>query len=87
MVDLLSFVLLSFSSILIVVNPLAATLIFVSLTGTMDQAAKLRVARDATRFALITLLLFTFAGGAGSCSSSASPSRHSASQAESSSSA
>lgn len=63
MVDLLSFVLLSFSSILIVVNPLAATLIFVSLTGTMDQAAKLRVARDATRFALITLLLFTFAGG------------------------
>ncbi len=63
MVDLLSFALLSFSSILIVVNPLAATLIFVSLTGTMDQAAKLRVARDATWFALIILLLFTFAGG------------------------
>ena len=63
MVDLLSFALLSFSSILIVVNPLAATLIFVSLTGTMDQAAKLRVARDATWFALIVLLLFTFAGG------------------------
>jgi len=63
MVDLLSFALLSFSSILIVVNPLAATLIFVSLTGTMDQAAKLRVARDASRFALIILLIFTFAGG------------------------
>ncbi|MCT8338254.1 NAAT family transporter [Methanoculleus sp. Afa-1] len=63
MVDLLSFALLSFSSILIVVNPLAATLIFVSLTGTMDQAAKLKVARDATWFALVTLLLFTFAGG------------------------
>ncbi|KLK89325.1 antibiotic resistance protein MarC [Methanoculleus sediminis] len=63
MADLLSFVLLSFSSILIVVNPLAATLIFVSLTGTMDQAAKLRVARDASRFALIILLLFTIAGG------------------------
>ena len=39
MADLLSFALLSFSSIVIVVNPLAATLIFVSLTGTMDQAA------------------------------------------------
>ena len=63
MVDLLSFALLSFSSILIVVNPLAATLIFVSLTGTMDPAAKLKVARDATRFALVSLLLFTFAGG------------------------
>ncbi|MDK2890764.1 MAG: multiple antibiotic resistance protein [Methanoculleus sp.] len=63
MTDLLSFALLSFSSIIIVVNPLAATLIFVSLTGTMDQAAKLRVARDASRFALIILLLFTFAGG------------------------
>ena len=63
MVDLLSFVLLSFSSIIIVVNPLAATLIFVSLTGTMDQAAKLKVARDSTEFALVTLLIFTVAGG------------------------
>ncbi len=63
MVDLLSFVLLSFSSIIIVVNPLAATLIFVSLTGTMDGAAKLKVARDSTEFALVTLLIFTVAGG------------------------
>ncbi|MFA7561944.1 MAG: NAAT family transporter [Methanoculleus sp.] len=63
MADLLSFALLSFSSILIVVNPLAATLIFVSLTGTMEREAKLRVARDSTRFALVILLLFTFTGG------------------------
>ncbi|MCK9306671.1 MAG: MarC family protein [Methanoculleus sp.] len=63
MVDLLSFALLSFSSIIIVVNPLAATLIFVSLTGTMDEGAKLKVARDATQFALIILLIFTVAGG------------------------
>ena len=63
MVDLLGFVLLSFSSIIIVVNPLAATLIFVSLTGTMDQAAKLKVARDSTEFALAILLIFTVAGG------------------------
>ena len=63
MADLLSFALLSFSSIIIVVNPLAATLIFVSLTGTMDQAAKLKVARDASQFALVVLLIFTVAGG------------------------
>ncbi|WP_214019905.1 MarC family protein [Methanoculleus sp.] len=63
MADLLSFALLSFSSIIIVVNPLAATLIFVSLTGTMDQAAKHKVARDANQFALIILLISTVAGG------------------------
>ena len=63
MVDLLSFALLSFSSIIIVVNPLAATLIFVSLTGTMDQAAKLKIAREASQFALAVLLIFTFGGG------------------------
>ncbi|HOI14410.1 MAG TPA: MarC family protein, partial [Methanoculleus sp.] len=37
--------------------------IFVSLTGTMDQAAKLKVARDASQFALVILLIFTVAGG------------------------
>ncbi|MCE5339101.1 MAG: MarC family protein [Methanomicrobiaceae archaeon] len=63
MVDLLSFALLSFSSIIIVVNPLAATLLFVSLTGTMDRAAKLKVARDSSEFALVVLLIFTIAGG------------------------
>jgi len=45
------------------VNPLAATLIFVSLTGTMDQAAKLKIAREASEFALAVLLIFTFGGG------------------------
>lgn len=63
MADLLSFALLSFSSIIIVVNPLAATLIFVSLTGSMDRETKLKVAGDASRFALLILLLFTVAGG------------------------
>jgi len=63
MADLLSFALLSFSSIIIVVNPLAATLIFVSLTGTMDGPTKLKIARDASQFALIVLLIFTFVGG------------------------
>jgi len=63
MADLLSFTLLSLSSIIIVVNPLAATLIFVSLTGSMDQAARLRIAREASQFALAVLLIFTFGGG------------------------
>ena len=63
MVDLLSFALLSFSSIIIVVNPLAATLIFVSLTSTMDRKTKLKVARDSSEFALVILLIFTFLGG------------------------
>ncbi len=44
-------------------NPLAATLIFVSLTGSMDQAAKLKIAREASEFALAVLLIFTFGGG------------------------
>ncbi len=61
--DLLSFALLSVSSMFIVVNPLAATLIYVSLTESMDRAGKLQVARDSARYALIILLLFTFAGG------------------------
>ena len=63
MADLLSFALLSFSSIIIVVNPLAATLLFVSLTATMDWTTKLKIARDSSEFALVILLIFTFAGG------------------------
>ncbi|MEG3055120.1 MAG: MarC family protein [Methanoculleus sp.] len=63
MVDLLSFALLSFSSIIIVVNPLAATLLFVSLTGTMEGTTKLKVALDSSKFALVVLLAFTIGGG------------------------
>ena len=63
MADLLSFALLSFSSIIIVVNPLAATLLFVSLTATMDRTTKLKIARDSSEFALVILLIFTCAGG------------------------
>lgn len=61
--DLLTFALLTLSSIIIIVNPLAATLIYVSLTEGMDPAAKALVARDSTRFALIVLLAFALAGG------------------------
>lgn len=61
--DLLSFVLLSFSSMIIVINPLTATLIYVSLTDTMDRESRIRIAWESSRFALIILLMFTIAGG------------------------
>ncbi len=61
--DLLSFILLSFSSMIIVINPLAATLIYVSLTETMDRESRISTAWEASRFALIVLLVFTIAGG------------------------
>jgi len=60
--DLLSFTLLSISSVLIIVNPLSATLIYVSLTTTLEKPAKDTIARDACRFALIILLVVALAG-------------------------
>jgi multiple antibiotic resistance protein len=54
--DVLSFALLSLSSIIIIINPLGATLIYVSFTTTMDHPAKDAIAKDACRFALIILL-------------------------------
>lgn len=64
MVDLLTFVLLSLSSIAIVLNPLAATLIYVSLTDSMDRATRVRVAFEANKVALFVILTFAIAGGA-----------------------
>jgi multiple antibiotic resistance protein len=60
--DVLSFALLSISSILIIVNPLGATLIYVSLTTNMDRSAREIVARDACRFAFLILLVVALIG-------------------------
>jgi multiple antibiotic resistance protein len=60
--DVLNFILLSLSSILIIVNPLAATLFFVSLTSGMGHQEKLQVARDACRYALLILVAFALLG-------------------------
>jgi multiple antibiotic resistance protein len=60
--DILSFSLLSLSSIIIIVNPLGATLIYVSLTTSSDRAARDIIARDACRFALVILLLVAVMG-------------------------
>lgn len=60
--DILSFALLSISSILIIVNPLGATLIYVSLTTNLDRPSKDAVARDACRFAFMILLIVALIG-------------------------
>jgi len=60
--DVLSFALLSISSILIIVNPLGATLIYVSLTTNLDRPARDAVARAACRYAFIILLIVALIG-------------------------
>jgi len=60
--DVLSFALLAISSVLIIVNPLGATLLYVSLTTGLDQAARESIERDSCRFALFILLFFAVLG-------------------------
>ena len=60
--DLLSFSLLSLSSLIIIVNPLGATLIYVSLTTQLDQPARDLIIRDSCRIALVVLLIVGLAG-------------------------
>jgi multiple antibiotic resistance protein len=60
--DVLSFALLAISSILIIVNPLGATLIYVSLTTSLDRPTRDHIARDACRFAIFILLFVAVLG-------------------------
>jgi multiple antibiotic resistance protein len=60
--DLLSFILLSFSSLFIIVNPLGATLFFVSLTEGISREDRIVMAREACIIAAFILLLFAIAG-------------------------
>jgi multiple antibiotic resistance protein len=60
--DIVSFALLSLSSIIIIVNPLGATLIYVSFTTDMNQTLRDTIAKDACRFALIILLIVAVLG-------------------------
>ena len=60
--DILTFSLLCLSSIIIIVNPLGATLIYVSLTGQLDKAARDQVIKDACRIALVILLVAALCG-------------------------
>jgi multiple antibiotic resistance protein len=61
--DTLTFSLLALSSLIIIVNPLAATLTFVSLTSGMEEGSRLRVASESCRYALIILVVFALLGG------------------------
>jgi len=60
--ELLTFALLTLSSLIIIVNPLGATLIYVSLTTTLDRVHKDIIARDSCRFSLIVLIAVAIAG-------------------------
>jgi multiple antibiotic resistance protein len=60
--DVLSFALLAISSILIIVNPLGATLVYVSLTTSLEKEARDTIAKDACRFALLILLVVAILG-------------------------
>ena len=61
--DMVTFALLSLSSIIIIVNPLGATLTFVSLTSSLDHETRLKVAVESCRYALAILIAFALAGG------------------------
>jgi len=60
--DIISFALLAISSVLIIVNPLGATLIYVSLTTGLDPQVRTLIARDACRYALFILLFVAILG-------------------------
>ncbi|ACL16869.1 MarC family protein [Methanosphaerula palustris] len=61
--DILTFTLLSLSSLFIIINPLSSTLLYVSLTSTLDHEEKMRIAKEAARYALAILLIFALFGG------------------------
>jgi len=61
--DILTFALLSLSSIFIIVNPLSSTLLYVSLTGTLDHEVQMRIATEAAKYALAILVIFALLGG------------------------
>ena len=60
--DLLSFSLLCLSSIIIIVNPLGATLTYISLTENLEKPLKEQIIRDACTIALIILVVVGIAG-------------------------
>ncbi|WP_292370267.1 MarC family protein [Methanoregula sp. UBA64] len=60
--DMISFSLLCLSSILIIVNPLGATLTYISLTSTLETPVKMQIIRESCTIALIILVLVSVAG-------------------------
>jgi len=60
--DLLSFSLLCLSSIIIIVNPLGATLTYITLTENLEKEVKGQIIRDACTIALVILVVTGIAG-------------------------
>ncbi|HON81053.1 MAG TPA: NAAT family transporter [Methanoregulaceae archaeon] len=61
--DAVTFALLSLSSIIIIVNPLGATLTYVTLTAGMNPLTRRDVAKESCRYALLILIAFALMGG------------------------
>ncbi len=60
--DLLSFALLAFSSIFILIDPITVTIFFVSLIKDVNRVHQRKMARDASIYALAILLVFAIGG-------------------------
>jgi len=60
--DLISFSLLCLSSLIIIVNPLGATLTYISLTTNLEKPVKVQIVRDACTIALIILVIVGITG-------------------------
>jgi multiple antibiotic resistance protein len=60
--DLVSFALLTFSSIFILIDPITVTIFFVSLIKDVNREHQLKIARDASIYALAILLVFAVGG-------------------------
>jgi multiple antibiotic resistance protein len=62
--NLITFFLYSFTSLIIVVNPIAAMTVYTSVTSGMNAHYRRRIASYSCRFAFIVLLFFTLVGSA-----------------------
>src|SRR5690606_15016915 len=62
MTDLLSFALLSFTSLFTLINPLGTMTIFMTMTKDLDSAHRTQTAKKASLVAFITIVIFAFSG-------------------------
>lgn len=62
-VDTFSFILLSFTSVFVIINPMGAGIIYVSMTDSFDHETRRRVALEACWTAFVILVVFALLGG------------------------
>lgn len=60
--DYLTYFIYAFASIFVIVNPIEATMVFISLTSGIDQQEKKRIYGRATAVAFVVALLFAVGG-------------------------